>query len=69
MQLFRRSLPRHYKLEIWATVLNGYLAEYIELGVDGIIANLNVIDRLEAELHLRPERVVFAPRNSLPLAR
>jgi len=54
---------------VWTLGRRQTMAEYIDLGVDGILVNQNLIDRILAELRQRPETVVLAPRNSQPFTR
>jgi len=54
---------------VWTLGRRQTMAEYIDLGVDGIFVNQNLIERLLTELRQRPERVVLAPRNARPFDR
>ena len=53
---------------VWTLGRRQTMGEYIDLGVDGIMVNQNVIDRLLAELRQRPETVILAPRTAQPFA-
>ena len=53
---------------VWTLGRRRTMAEYINLGVDGIIVDRQAIHRLLAELDMQASRVVLAPRISSPFA-